>query len=595
VATGFGNNKQAGATYEQYASWAYYGLPSTVTISGSPLEKRKSVACAVGEVRYVVGWMADQMSRMDWTVLINGEAEWSLELPNNGGTVISDPEADPDEPENPRNASAKILSHVGWGSSVVRQVTTNLFVAGELDYIIDTDEAWRVVSVIHPDRNRIVNDAKHAIKGLWPHPADPDAPDAPLFGVIDVLEELVWLSLVSRSQSKNRAGMRGIVSTADTVEFENGGNFWQQWNEALSADMKDPTRAGAPISLRASAELMDTAHGPVRWLVPAMPYDQRIDDRIAAAIKRLAFGLPIPPELLLGLQAPSRATAEFFDADRYRSHIEPIAKLIADIACRALAFLLPDTSEPMVEPDPTEMLAKRSSVADALRAFDRRAIGFGYLREVLGIPEDAELTEDDISLLIRLGDLVPGATPVTIGAPATASVGSREDGPMNRSELDQLSDDLAQIDTTLLAELGGLTQQATERARERVGAKARTRDDLRAKVPRDVPNDQVGAYLGGGDYLIGVGVPVEDVVQQALAGLESWWRRRVVTVQQQIADLIGDDAAPLWSDADVAASTRELVDRTTAHVIETLTSEIAQPLPADQRERVITLAGGGTP
>lgn len=592
MATGFGNKREAGATYEQYASWAYYGLPSTVTMSGTALEKRKSVACAVGEVRYVVGWMADQMSRMDWTVLINGSDEWSLDLPG-GDRVTSNPEADPDDPTNPRKASAKILTHVGWGSSVVRQVTTNLFVAGELDYVVDSDETWRVVSVIHPDRNRIVGDATHSIKGIWPHPADPDAADAPLFGVLDVLEELVWLSLVSRGQSKNRAAMRGIVSTADSVEFANGGNFWDQWNEALATDVKNPGQA-APISLRASTELMDTAQGPVRWLVPEMPYDQRVDDRIAAAIKRLAYGLPVPPELLLGLQAPSRATAEFFDADRYRSHIEPVAKLIAAIACEALDFLLPEGTEPSVEPDPTEMLAKRSSVADALEAFDRRAIGFGYLREVLGIPEDAELTEDDISLLIRLGDLVPGGQPVTITDPATASVGGRDDRPMNRTELDQLSDDLAQIDATLLAELGGLTQQATERARERVGAKARTRDDLRAKVPRDVPNDQVGAYLGGDDILTGAGVPVEDVVQQALAGLESWWRRRVVVVQQQITDIIGADAAPLWSDADVAASTRELIDLTTRHVLDTLGSEIAQPLPANLRERVIVLAGGGS-
>jgi hypothetical protein len=324
-----------------------------------------------------------------------------------------------------------------------------------------------------------------------------------------------------------------------------------------------------------------------------MPYDQRIDDRIAAAIKRLAYGLPVPPELLLGLQAPSRATAEFFDADRYRSHIEPVAKLIADVACEALTFILSDNTEVKVTPDPTEMLAKRSSVEDAKAAFDRGAIGFAYLREVLGIPEDAELTEDDLSLLIRLGQLGTGPVITQPGSegPATASIGSREDEPMTRPELDRLSEDLALIDSTLLAELGGLTQQATERARERVGAKARTRGDLRAKVPRDVPNDQVAAFLGEG-VLEGAGVQVEDIVSQALAGIEAWWRRRVVTVQQQIADLLGSDAAPIWSDADTAASTRTLLDAMTAHVLDTLASEIAQPLPADQRQRIIDTAGG---
>lgn len=593
MATGFDTKREVTATGEQYASWAYYGLPATIVTQTG--KARKTVACAVGEVRYVVGWMADQMSRMDWAVTIADDPAWRIEVPG-GDTIVSNPEADPDEAEHPRNASAALLKRVGWHASVVRQVTTNLFVAGECDYCVEADggdkDQWKVVSVIHPNRSQLLAKARHTIRALWPHPADDSAPDAPLFGVLDVLEELVWLSLVSRGQSRNRAAMRGIIVTADTVEFANGSNFWDAWNEALQAEIKNPGAAG-PISLRASESLMNTTRGPVDWIVPEMPYDQRIDDRIAAAIKRLAYGLPIPPELLLGLQAPSRATAEFFDADRYRSHIEPVATLIADVACDALKFILSDGTEVKVTPDPTEMLAKRSSVEDAKAAFDRGAIGFAYLREVLGIPEDAELSEDDLSLLIRLGQLGTGPVLTQPGSegPATASIGSREDEPMTRPELDQLSEELALIDSTLLAELGGLTQQATERARERVGAKARTRGDLRAKVPRGVPNDQVAAFLGEG-VLEGAGVQVEDIVSQALAGLEAWWRRRVVTVQQQITDLLGADAAPLWSDADTAASTRVLLDAMTAHVLGTLASEIAQPLPADQRQRIIDTAGG---
>lgn len=593
MATGFDTKREVTASADQYASWAYYGLPATVVTQTG--KARKTVACAVGEVRYVVGWMADQMSRMDWEITIDDDPAWSLEVPG-GDTIVSNPEADSDDAEHPRNASAALLKRVGWGSSVVRQVTTNLFVAGECDYCVKADDdkgdQWTVVSVIHPNRAQLLANAQHAIRALWPHPADPDAPDAPLFGVLDILEELVWLSLVSRGQSRNRAAMRGIIVTADNVEFANGSNFWDAWNEALQAEIKDPGASG-PISLRAAESLMNTTRGPVDWIVPEMPYDQRIDDRIAAAIKRLAYGLPIPPELLLGLQAPSRATAEFFDADRYRSHIEPIAKLIADVACDALRFILSDGTEVKVTPDPTEMLAKRSSVEDAKDAFDRGAIGFAYLREVLGIPEDAELTEDDLSLLIRLGQLGAGPVLTQPGSegPATASIGSREDDPMTRPELDQLADELALIDNTLLAELGGLTQQATERARERVGAKARTRGDLRAKIPKNIPNDQVVAYLGDG-VLEGAGVPVRDIVEQSLAGLEAWWRRRVLTVQEQITDLLGTDAAPLWSDADTGRSARALIDATEDHVVQTLSSEIAQPLPADQRQRVIDVAGG---
>ena len=164
MATGFDTKREVTASAEQYAAWAYYGLPATIVTQTG--KAKKSVACAVGEVRYVVGWMADQMSRMDWEIKIDDATEWSLEVPG-GDTIVSNPEADSDDPEHPRNASAALLKRVGWNSSVVRQVTTNLFVAGECDYCVKEDDdkgdQWTVVSVIHPNRAQLLADAQLAL------------------------------------------------------------------------------------------------------------------------------------------------------------------------------------------------------------------------------------------------------------------------------------------------------------------------------------------------------------------------------------------------------------------------------------------------
>lgn len=573
---------------KQVKAWKFYGVP---------YEIGRFIGCEpVGEVRYVVGWAADQMARMRWNVLVDGSTEWTITLPN-GETVRT---SESDDTDTLNEASSKVLAIINWTRGTVRQSTTNLYVAGEFDFTAVTDDEWRVVSVIDPQRNDIRKTAVHSFTALWPHPADPSKPDAPLFGVLPILDELDWLAKLSRSQSKNRVGMRGIVGIADGMSGPNNEEFWPAFEKIIDSNMQDPDNV-APAHVRGALELVEpiSDHGMrgLSWLIPDFPYDDRLADKVTALIQRLAYGLPIPPEILLGLQAQSRATAFQVEENSYRAHIEPPANLVAAVATEALQLLIPD-QEIEVVPDPTDLLTRRNSVQDVLEAWDRGLVTLDYVLEVLGIPDTERSTEADLLLIDRVRARTTARTDPANEAAAegglaavTASVGAASSEPLTDNELSELAQQLAEVDHSLMMEMAGATEQAVDRARERIGARARRFEGLRDAVPADVPNDQVAAHIGA-DVLADSGVPVTELVAAALEPLSRWWTRRARNAQQTVQALLGRDAPAKFSANEITLSADLLVDLTAAHVLATLDREEGSELPAADRAKILDALGG---
>lgn len=498
----------------QIKAWGYYGSYGAGAIGGTTQPGQtiygaiESGQEAVGEVRYVVGWAADQMARMKWNILVDGSPDWELELPDKS-TVTSS--AQQEGSHTNAKASNTVLKSIGWTSGTVRLVTTNLYVAGELFYVY-MDKKWIPVSVIHPEQTAIFKDATHVIRGLWPSPIDPSQPDAPLFGVLSILEDMDWLSRLSRSQSANRVGMRGILGSADGLNFAGGGDFWEEWDKSLRAKMKDPTDVG-PVHLRGAKELVEpmasgSGMGGLSWVVPDFPYDARIEGRMEALIHRLSYGLPIPPEILMGLGVQSRATAFQVEENSYRAHIEPPAMIVAQVATDVLKTLVPDTDIQVV-PDPSLLLAKRHTTQDVKDAHDRGAVSDSYLREVLGIPEWAAPTPEEKAERQAGGNPLEGGHSPTTETPRQRAARTDREDP-SATPADQKS-----LDPLVLAEWRGKIDVAAFRARDRLGAKARTHKALRDALPPDLPNDEVAAHLGLAT-LESAGVDAAAVVSESL-------------------------------------------------------------------------------
>lgn len=500
---------------QQIQAWGYYGAYGAQAAAASAITTYGATeSCgrteAVGEVRYILGWASDQMSRMQWDVLVDGSPIWELELDN--GDTISSTGGSGAHPHS--RASAQILKHIGWTNNMVRLVTTNLYVAGELFYV-HVDKGWRIISIIHPDQKQIFASANHVVRGLWPSPIDPDQPDAPLFGVLSILEDMDWLSRLSRAQSANRVGMRGILGSADGLNFAGGGDFWEEWDRSLRAKMQDPTDVG-PVHLRGAKELVEPmasgrGMGGLSWVVPDFPYDARVEGRMESMIQRLAYGLPVPSEILLGLSSQSRAAAFQVEENSYRAHIEPPANIVAQVAADVLNTLFPDVDIEVI-PDPTLLLAKRSTVQDVKDAFDRGAVSEAYFREVLGIPEWAAPSpeEQDRRRQNNIGtDEEEGGHSPTTETPRQRAARSDREDPTN-TPADQKS-----LDPTVLAEWRGKIEVASFRARDRLGAKARTHQALRDVVPTSFANEEVPSYLGL-EVLESAGLDVAAVVSESL-------------------------------------------------------------------------------
>src|SRR5690606_3443438 len=205
----------------------------------------------------------DHMSRMKGRVESNDSYTWRLQV-GKGQVIRSDEnQTNTDDPTHPARASETLLDAIRWGPSTVRQITTNLYVAGELHYVINDDDQWEVVSVIHSNRKDLLQKSKFQVRGLWPHPADPDKPDAPLFGVLGVCEELDWLSKLASSQSANRVGMRGVFGISDELSVQTpqgaGGEdtFYDDFHHALSKPMDDPSDL-SPVLVRGPAETVSS-------------------------------------------------------------------------------------------------------------------------------------------------------------------------------------------------------------------------------------------------------------------------------------------------------------------------------------------------
>src|SRR5690606_6383388 len=88
---------------------------------------------------------------------------------------------------------------------------------------------------------------------------------------------------------------------------DNGSNFHTRMQEAIDTRMRDPRGTGAePITVTAPADLIGKGIHHTRL---EMDPDSQLRSKMEFAIKRLAFGFPVPPEILLGMTSTNRATA----------------------------------------------------------------------------------------------------------------------------------------------------------------------------------------------------------------------------------------------------------------------------------------------
>jgi hypothetical protein len=159
------------------------------------------------------------------------------------------------------------------------------------------------------------------------------------------------------------------------------------------------------------------------------------------------------------------------------------------------------------------------------------------------------------------------------------------------SGLVALSTLLADIDSHLSSELAGVTVMATDRARQRLGAAARSNETVRNNPDlKGLSSAQVATKLGV-DGLTAAGVRVVDLIAEPVDSAARWWVKRIGQAWEQAATLV-----PGWmGQGDWVTESTDLLDEALAdHIMETLTDSDLSPLDADKIRTVVDAAAGGS-
>lgn len=506
----------------QAKAWRFYGAPDGTIAAGLRANQG-----AIGEVRFVMGWVAQQIGRVGWKIKIDGT-------------------------ELTAESAAEMMKKVANRESTI-VVATNLIVAGELNYVAlsgdqieqlngnphwdaiagpslpgEDDAKWLPISVIDPNRRQILEEANLNLRAIWPHPAKMTVPDPPLRSVLDVLEEIEQVQDLAYSQNRSRIAQMGILTVANEFDMATpGGDFGQRLEESINAPIVDPRRTSAsPILLRGPFELMTGALSngarAVQWTKPVQEFDERLDDKMKFLIQRLAWGFPVAPEILLGMTATNRAVAFQIEESTYRSHVEPIANLVGRVYAMALKMLVEnEDSEIEVEPDATELLARRHSVADAKDAYDRGLVGAPWVRKVLGIAEEDAATDEDLERIIYLRK---GVAPGEGRELDPSEVAGNEPVRASASAGASLED--------ITRAFRGAADMAHATAVSRVGAAARTRlqrqhVDPPLEIDIDgISNRRLPSILGP-DRLAELGLNLGDAIRPATDQLIDWLSEQV--------------------------------------------------------------------
>jgi hypothetical protein len=436
---------------------------------------------------------------------------------------------------------------------------------------------------------------------------DLTVPDADCFIADGVVahncEELVLLTQAVRARARSRIANSGILFidqriTAKPMEAVPDEDpqfdpFVAALTQAITAPIVDEGTAAAMVPLIARVNVPDGASltDLVHLLRVTEPTQQGFYAEVglrSECIRRLAIGLDMPPEMLLGITDSNHWSAWMVDEQVWKAHLQPLCQqLVDDLTSAYLApylrdeFGVVDWQNYCVAYDATAIINHPDRTQDAKDLFDRAAIGHASLREAAGFDDHDAPTEEERAEIIgirtrdsslawygvpgvRSGGIEPspgvvvkpGQEQVGIPVEETGASSSNEPGPPSSGP--PTGADGAGNEVVGSADPNVITGCATLgllRAREVAGARLRNavrRDDAAASRINGVENRDACFALGrDGVRAAARGVTDAQLVEQA----------RPLLVDAIVAGGADPQVAQLVADTVVRHAARTLYDR----------------------------------
>lgn len=360
---------------------------------------------------------------------------------------------------------------------------------------------------------------------------------------LEVLEELVVLTRLVRAAAISRMSLAGVLVVPEELDTpdEDGGPDGDQAEEKnpLLVEMintgakaiDDPASAAAwmPFLLQGPAEFIDKVRH-----IPFQTDDRENVIKRQEAVERLARGLDLPPEKVLGHMGTTFANAAQIDQDNFNLYIEPTLQLICDALtvcylwpAMALGMFNIDADHLLDAPIPDEIMqvaitydarklvSKPDRTKDIIEVYNKddtfMTIKISEMREALGLdpddgPDDQEIAKRiDAYRLGRIREVIPAppsdaAVPIAdasagravipgqSGGAAIAGTGEARANAASAAAKQAIEDAANDNSAALLAaaaatdplrflaiKIAGAAELAVDRAVEKYGARIRTK------------------------------------------------------------------------------------------------------------------------
>lgn len=382
----------------------------------------------VPELRYGIYWIASSASRASLIVAKapTGDEHEPTDVPRSDPAWQPLLELAPTGPEQAMviyrmTTLMKLLGRwrfVGFDTEAGRQWV----VASEYDYRESGNGVWVHDSVTGTDYE-IARDQVWSIPMLMPHPIRSAEPDAPTRALIGTLHELIDLSGHVQTAAKSRlagAGLLLVPNSLNTVapgqstgvNPPEGNQLMHSLMRTSQASFRSPLDVSRhlPVIIEGHQEALNA----VRHLSLQTPFDERVDSLRTAAVRRIAIGLDIPPEVLTGMGDLNHWTAWMVESSGQRVNIEPTLNFV----CREMtvkflrpalkAMGLPDADDYMVSFDAAGAQAEANRGDLALAAYELGLLSDDAARSALGYgPSDAPAPGTPVPGQETSGGLVP--------------------------------------------------------------------------------------------------------------------------------------------------------------------------------------------
>jgi len=411
----------------------------------------------IGELRYGVNWVANALSRVTLHI--------KQDLPDGAEEQL--------EEGAPVDALEALYGGEAGQSQMMATLGTHLSVPGEC-YLIGepglededgqatTNDTWLVASteevseqagvwkIDRGDGRRPLAEEALIIRIWRHHPRQWVLADSSVRAVLPVLREIEALTKHVGASVDSRLAGAGIFLVPSEMTFSappttalgpvpdvedptevldpNSDPFLVALTEAMLMPIEDRGNAAAvvPIVIRAPGALL----GDAKHITFSTPLDAHAQELRTEAIRRLALGLDLPPEVVLGQSDSNHWSAWQIEEAALKVHIEPLCELIC-------AALTEQYLRPALKADPTyagdvdrlhvvasteDLRLRPDHSTQAIELYDRIELSGEALRRETGFdPEDAPDESDIKNVLLR--KMAMGVTTGDMTAAAMAALG----------------------------------------------------------------------------------------------------------------------------------------------------------------------------